>query len=218
MKKPKICASIVNRDLAAINVVEPLVELFEVRIDLIGDGWQEVARQLKKPWIACNRMAQEGGNWQESEARRKEELLKACELGASIVDIELSSTNLERVVPLIKKRAKCLLSLHELDKTPTLDSLRKIVKRQLAAGADICKVVTTARRFDDNLTILKLIPEFPEARIVAFAMGPLGLPSRILSPLVGGDFTYAAIEKGGESAPGQITVTSLKELYKMVTQ
>lgn len=218
MKKPKICASIVNRDLAAINVVEPLVELFEVRIDLIGDGWQEVARQLKKPWIACNRMAQEGGNWQESEARRKEELLKACELGASIVDIELSSTNLEGVVPLIKKRAKCLLSLHELDKTPALDSLQKIVKRQLAAGADICKVVTTARKFDDNLTILKLIPEFPEARIVAFAMGPLGLPSRILSPLVGGDFTYAAIEKGGESAPGQITVTSLKELYKMVTQ
>lgn len=218
MKKPKICASIVNRDLAAINVVEPLVELFEVRIDLIGDGWQEVARQLKKPWIACNRMAQEGGNWQESEARRKEELLKACELGASIVDIELSSTNLERAVPLIKKRAKCLLSLHELNKTPALDSLQKIVKRQLAAGADICKVVTTARKFDDNLTILKLIPEFPEARIVAFAMGPLGLPSRILSPLFGGDFTYAAIEKGGESAPGQITVTSLKELYKMVTQ
>jgi len=218
MKKPKICASIVNRDLAAINVVEPLVELFEVRIDLIGDGWQEVARQLKKPWIACNRMAQEGGNWQESEARRKEELLKACELGASIVDIELSSTNLERVVPLIKKRAKCLLSLHELDKTPALDSLQKIVKRQLAAGADVCKVVTTARKFDDNLTILKLIPEFPEAQIVAFAMGPLGLPSRILSPLVGGDFTYAAIEKGGESAPGQITVASLKELYEMVTQ
>jgi len=218
MKKPKICASIVNRDLAAINVVEPLVELFEVRIDLIGDGWQEVASHLKKPWIACNRMAQEGGNWQESEARRKEELLKACELGASIVDIELSSANLERVVPLIKKRAKCLLSLHELDKTPTLDSIKKIVKMQLAAGADICKVVTTARKFDDNLTILKLSPEFPEVRIVAFAMGLLGLPSRILSPLFGGDFTYAAIEKGGESAPGQITVASLKELYEMVTQ
>lgn len=218
MKKPKICASIVNMDLAAINVVEPLVELFEVRIDLIGNCWQEVAKQLKKPWIACNRMAQEGGNWQESEARRKEELLKACELGASIVDIELSSTNLGRLVPLIKKRAKCLLSLHELDKTPTLDRLQKIVKRQLAAGADICKVVTTARKFDDNLTILKLIPEFPKARMVAFAMGPLGLPSRILSPLFGSDFTYAAIEKGGESAPGQITVTSLKELYQMVSQ
>jgi len=218
MKKPRICASIVNRDLAAIREVEPLVELFEVRIDLIGDGWQEVARQLEKPWIACNRMAQEGGSWQDSEARRKEELLKAIQLGADIVDIELATTNLERVVSLIKKRAKCLLSFHELEKTPALDSLKKIVKRQLAAGADICKVVTTAQKFEDNITILKLIPEFPEARIVAFAMEPLGLPSRILSPLVGGDFTYSAIEKGGESAPGQVTVAGLHKLYQMVSQ
>ena len=218
MRKPRICASIVNRDLAAIREVEPLVELFEVRIDLIGDGWQEVARQLEKPWIACNRMAQEGGSWQDSEARRKEELLKAIQLGADIVDIELATTNLERVVALIKKRAKCLLSFHELEKTPALDSLKKIVKQQLAAGADICKVVTTAQKFEDNVTILKLIPEFPEARIVAFAMGPLGLPSRILSPLVGGDFTYSAIEKGAESAPGQIKVAELKKLYQMVSQ
>ncbi len=218
MKKPRICASIVNRDLAAIREVEPLVELFEVRIDLIGDKWQEVARQLEKPWIACNRMAQEGGSWQDSEARRKEELLKAIQLGADIVDIELATTNLERVVSLIKKRAKCLLSFHELEKTPALDSLKKVVKRQLAAGADICKVVTTAQKFEDNITILKLIPEFPEARIVAFAMGPLGLPSRILSPLVGGDFTYAAIEQGGESAPGQIQAAELKKLYQMVSQ
>ena len=172
MKKPRICASIVNRDLAAIREVEPLVELFEVRIDLIGDKWQEVARQLEKPWIACNRMAQEGGSWQDSEARRKEELLKAIQLGADIVDIELATTNLERVVSLIKKGAKCLLSFHELEKTPALDSLKRIVKQQLAAGADICKVVTTAQKFEDNVTILKLIPEFPEARIVAFAMGP----------------------------------------------
>jgi len=122
------------------------------------------------------------------------------------------------VVSLIKKRAKCLLSFHELEKTPPLDNLKKIVKRQLDAGADICKVVTTAQKFEDNLTVLKLIPEFPEARIVTFAMGPLGLPSRILSPLVGGDFTYAAIEKGRESAPGQVTVDDLHKLYQMVSQ
>ena len=66
--------------------------------------------------------------------------------------------------------------------------------------------------------MLKLIREFPETNIVAFAMGSLGLPSRILSPLVGGDFTYASIEKGAESAPGQITVADLKKLYQMVRQ
>ncbi len=217
MKKPRICAVITDNDLEAIREVQPLVERFEVRIDLIGDGWQEVARALNKPWIACNRTISEGGNWQQSEARRKEELLKAVQLGADMVDIELSTSNLERVVSLIKKKASCILSFHELEKTPLLKHLKEIVKRQLAAGADICKVVTTAQNFEDNLTVLKLIPEFPGTRLVAFAMGPLGLPSRILCPLVGGDFSYAAIQRGKESAPGQITVAELKKLYEMVT-
>ena len=216
MKKPVICGVVVNREMVAIREVEPLVDMFEVRIDLIGSGWQEVVSQLGKPWIACNRTAREGGNWQGSEARRKEELLRASELGAGIVDIELNTTNLERVVPIIKKRAKCLISFHELEKTPPLDNLKKIVKMQLAAGADICKVVTTAQKFKDNLTVLELVAEFPETNIIAFAMGPLGLPSRVLIPLVGGGITYAAIKEGGESAPGQVTVAELHKLYRMV--
>ena len=111
MKKPIICGVIVDSDTVAVKKAEPLVDMFEVRIDLIGSGWQEVAGILGKPWIACNRMVKEGGSWQGSEARRKEELLKACELGASIVDIELGITNLESLVPIIKRKAKSLSSL-----------------------------------------------------------------------------------------------------------
>lgn len=218
MKKPAICASIINSNLEAIKAVEPLVELFEVRIDLIGDSWQDIARQLEKPWIACNRIKEEGGNWQDSEARRKEELLKAIQLGASIIDIELATPNLKNIVSLVRKQAKCLLSFHDLKQTPSLEKLKEIVKRQMAVDADICKVVTYAQDTEDNLTILKLIPEFPEVKIIAFTMGSLGLPSRILSPLVGGYITYAAIEKGAQSAPGQITVTELYDLYKMVKE
>ena len=216
MRKPAICASIINGDLGAIKAVEPLVALFEVRIDLIGESWQDIARQLEKPWIACNRTREEGGSWQESEARRKEELLKAIQLGADIVDIELATPNLAKVVTLVKKEAKCLLSYHSIKQTPSLENLKKIINRQLAAGADICKVVTQARDAEDNLTILKLIPEFPGVNIIAFAMGQIGLPSRILSPLAGGYLTYAAIEKGAPSAPGQMTVNELYKLYQMV--
>ena len=87
---------------------------------------------------------------------------------------------------------------------------------QLAAGADICKVVTTAHSFQDNLTVLQLIAEFPKSKMVSFAMGPLGSVSRILCPLVGGYFTYASIEEGKESASGQITVRDLRKLYEVV--
>jgi len=214
MKRPRICAVIVSKDLPTIEI-ESFVDLYEVRIDLIGDGWHKLVRQLNKPWIACNRLADEGGRWGKSEASRVEELLKAIELGADIVDIELRTKSLAEIVPLIKNKAKCLLSSHGLNGTPSFSEVKKIVHRQLEAGADICKVVTTANSFEDNLTVLQLINEFPESKIVSFAMGPLGYVSRVLCPLVGGYFTYASIDEGKESALGQLTVKTLRKLYGM---
>ncbi len=218
MKKPKICVVIINNDLEAVKKVEPFVDLFEVRIDLIGDGWQELVKQLEKPWIACNRMVDEGGKWQGDEVGRIEKLLEAVGLGADIIDLELRTENLKAAIELIKKRAKCLLSFHELRETPPLNSMREVVRKQLEAGADICKVVTTAQCLEDNLNVLQLISEFPKTRMVALAMGPLGFASRVLCPLVGGDFTYASIEQGKESASGQITVKELRKIYEMVVR
>jgi len=215
MKRPRICAVIVNEDLPPIEI-ESFIDLYEVRIDLIGDGWPELVRELRKPWIACNRLAGEGGRWEAGEASRIEELLKAVELGAEMIDIELRTKTLAEIVPLIKKKAKCLLSSHELNGTPSLGEMKEIVHQQLEASADICKVVTTAHRFEDNLTTLQLITEFPQIRIVSFAMGPLGYVSRILCPLVGGYFTYASIEEGKESASGQLTVRDLRKIYEVV--
>lgn len=216
MKRPKICAVIVNNDSKAIEAIEPFVDLFEVRIDLVGNGWESVVRHLGKPWIACNRRADEGGKWIGDEDGRIKELVRAVELGAGIVDIELQTENLNEIIKLVNKKAKCLVSFHDLQRTPSLKEMTEIVQKQLAAGADICKVITTAQSFDDNLTVLPLIKQFPKARVVAFAMGSLGLVSRVLCPLVGGDFTYASIEAGRESAPGQITARELRQLYEVM--
>lgn len=215
MRKPRICAIIVDRDIDSVREIESMVDLLEVRIDLIGNGWQEIARQLKKPWLATNRIPEEGGKQQEG-AERIEALLEASRLGADIVDFELRTENLQTLVPAIKKRSKCLLSFHDLKGTPPLDEMKKIVRKQLAAGADICKLITTAQAFEDNLTALQLIRAFPGEKIVCHAMGQPGAVSRLLCPLVGGYFTYASIAQGKGSAPGQLTVRDLRTLYGMV--
>lgn len=215
MKRPRICGAIINKDLELIRDSEEFVDLFEVRIDLIGDGWQELPQQLRKPWIACNRTADEGGRWEGDEKGRIKELLKAVELGADIVDLELRTRNLGEIVGLIKKKTKCLLSFHELNGTPPVSEMRGIIQRQLEAGGDVCKVISTAQRFEDNLTVLQVITEFPGMRVVSFAMGPLGLVSRVLCPLVGGDFIYASLEEGKESASGQITARGLRRIYEL---
>ncbi len=215
MSRPRICASIITSDLNAIGSVEDQVELFEIRIDLIGDKWKEVAVSLKKPWVACNRCVNEGGSWFGNEAERVKELLSALELGASIIDVELDTPNLENIVKLVKVKAKCLISFHQPGYMLALDEMKHIVNNQLNSGADICKVVATAQSFKDNLTVMQLVTEFPEVRIISFAMGNLGLVSRVFCPLVGGDFIYASIERGKESAPGQITVAELRRIYEL---
>ena len=212
----RICVTIVNNDLEAVRTVEPLADLLEVRIDLIGSSWQELVRHLEKPWIACNRITREGGSWQGSESKRIEELLRALELGAKIVDLELSTPGVEAVVGEIKGRADCMLSCHDLKGTPPLEKMREIVRKQLATGADICKLVATARKFTDNIATLQLISDFPETRVVSFAMGDLGYISRVLCPLVGGYFTYASVEEGRESAAGQIAVRDLQRIYEVL--
>jgi 3-dehydroquinate dehydratase-1 len=213
--RPRICASIVNEDLNAVKAIENQVDLFEVRIDLIGPGWKKVAGQLNKTWVACNRRRAEGGSWLGNETTRIEELFKAISLGASIVDVEVETPHVEEIVESIKPKAKCLLSYHQTDWMLPLNEMRYIVHRQLEYGADICKVIATAQSFEDNLTALQINTEFPESRVVSFAMGDLGMTSRVFCPLIGGDFTYASIERGKESAPGQITVGELRRIYEM---
>jgi len=77
MKRPRICAAIVDNNPQALREIEPLIDLLEVRIDLIGSAWQELVKQLRKPWIACNRSASEGGSWKKSEVERIKELINA---------------------------------------------------------------------------------------------------------------------------------------------
>jgi 3-dehydroquinate dehydratase I len=213
--RPLVCVPIINDDQAAMKKAEPLADLFEVRIDLIGKNWREVAGSLKKPWVACNRRNEEGGKWRGNEAERIKELVSAITLGAGIVDVELSTPGLAKVIKEIKGKAACLISYHNYKETP-LEKLREIVRLELDAGADICKVATTARTFADNLAVLHLVNEFPGIKVVAFAMGIEGQISRVFCPLVGGYFTYASMAEGKESAAGQITVVELRKIYQMV--
>jgi 3-dehydroquinate dehydratase type I len=213
---PRICASITENNPQVVKTAEPLVALFEVRIDLIGSSWRDIIKHLGKPWIACNRSWEEGGKWQGVEVERLEALLQAVELGASIVDVELATSDLAVFVNKIKGKADCLISYHNLVETPPVADLRKIVMQQRAAGADICKVVTTARSFADNISNLELIDAFSGDKIISFAMGAAGAVSRVLCPLAGGYLTYASLEAGKESASGQITVHELRRIYGMV--
>ena len=207
--------------------IEKLVELADVAELRIDKFENQKPQKLKKklgvlcgklPLLLTVRLASEGGNWKQDNKHRVdyiEDLLPHFDG----VDFESRSEHFNRVIETAHYYGKIVIgSYHDLKGTPSLDKMKEIVQRELTAGADICKVITTAQSADDNLAVLQLIADFPQTRVVSFAMGPLGFASRVLCPLVGGDFTYASIEKGRESAPGQITVADLRKLYEMMAR
>ena len=53
-------------------------------------------------------------------------------------------------------------------------------------------------------------------KIIAFCMGEQGKISRVMAPLLGSYLTYASLNKGEESAPGQLTVKEIKEVFRIL--
>ena len=58
--------------------------------------------------------------------------------------------------------------------------------------ADAYKIVTTARKPSDNVRVLSAAKALPKQHVIVLAMGELGFPTRVLSPVFGGVYTYAA--------------------------
>jgi 3-dehydroquinate dehydratase-1 len=216
MIKPRICAVLTSAETGILEACSQMADLYELRMDLIGPGWKEVAAAIHKPWIATLRMGEEGSGWLQGEERRKEELIAALQAGAAMVDVDISMPGLAEFVPVIKRKAECIVSYHNYNDTPPFERLKEVVEAELAAGADICKIATTAGSSSDNLTVLRLIGEFPGLRMIALAMGSAGQPSRLLGPLAGAEFAYAAVASGQESAPGQLPLAETFYLYRML--
>lgn len=192
--------------------------LAEVRLDYLEDfdGIEKAIEDAKIPLIATNRQYEQGGKRKQNEDERVQRLLELADKGFSIVDVEITTPNLKSVVKSLKKKGvETIISFHDFNKTPNLVELRKIAASQIKAGADICKIVTKANDISDSLTCLSLVSEMRrKIRIVCFTMGEHGILSRVLSPIFGAHFTYASLESGMETAPGQISIQRLKEIYK----
>jgi len=224
MDNPRICTVITSADTAAaveaINkVLTQKPDLIEVRLDYMESPGHltRIRETTDLPLIATNRLRGQGGLWNGDEVDRVQVLLSASDAGFDYVDLELSTSSIHEVGTNVKALgAKLIISHHDLENTPRIRVLRKIMREELDAGADVCKIVGTARERNDCLTYLRLLQENPGVPLVSFGMGAAGVMSRVLSPLFGGAYTYASTGVGEESAPGQLTVSDLRTIYKIL--
>ena len=218
----KICIPIVEKTaekaLRSIKQVNRWADIIELRVDYLrGVKLPLLLEKRKKPFIVTNRRKDEGGQYKGEERKTLGVLQEALVLGADYIDVEFAVERsfLQRLLR-DRRGAQVILSSHDFRGTPSIKELQKLFERMMQLGADVIKIVPFARSWEDNLSVLSLIPFAKERRqkIVAFCMGEKGKISRIFSPFFGAAWTYASIDRTRVSAPGQITVRELKDTWE----
>ncbi|MGB6974617.1 MAG: shikimate dehydrogenase [Terracidiphilus sp.] len=196
---------------------------FELRLDLLAKP-TAVLHKLKDflahhrdvVVIATCRRKANGGAFLGSLTAQLAFLEDCAKAGCQILDLEVESAEQARASQLAKLRscgAALLISFHDFSRTR---SLAHAADRIQAFHPDYVKVVSTARSLADNLAILRLIEDRSLAtNIVGIAMGEEGVLSRVLSPRAGAIFTFAALEDGEETAPGQPSIRTLLDVYRL---
>jgi len=206
-----------DQALRDINAAQPFADYIELRVDLISDfDLPKLITSAGKPCIVTNRCKIDGGQFKGTEEERIQTLRQAIDLDANFIDIETTtpSPQLRSLMEAPRKNSKIILSHHDFTGTPKdIGSLYEIMRQ---TPADILKIVTYARDINDNITIFQLLEKAREDNqsIIGLCMGEMGEISRILSPLLGGFLTFGSLEKGKESAPGQIPASTLRNIYR----
>ncbi len=220
----RICASIASPTLSGVlwsmaQLEEHRPDLVEVRLDYMEgiEGLDEIRAATHYPLIATCRLPHQGGHYRGSERERIETLREACREGFEYIDIEISTPGVEDIVRELRGwGVNLIVSYHDLEGTPPEKALTRILEKGLSLRPEVLKIIGMARNYGDNYVYLRIVSENRDLGLVSFGMGRPGIPSRVLSPLMGGSFTYASAIEGMSCAPGQISIATLREIYRLM--
>ncbi|MEE8468227.1 MAG: type I 3-dehydroquinate dehydratase [Planctomycetota bacterium] len=193
----------------------PLADLVELRLDRVGHPGEERLRALiaecPKPVIVTLHGSEAFGTFAGSVDERCETLLAAARAGARFVDVDWTLS-----LELGEVEAPChrIVSRHELQGTPDdLAAVEEAVRAVLYEG-DAIKLVTHAHCTEDGLRVLRHLRS-ARGGLIAFCSGAAGSFTRLLAPIFGSPFTYAAAadlpgsETLSPTAPGQLRIDEL---------
>jgi 3-dehydroquinate dehydratase/shikimate dehydrogenase len=227
----KICVPIcVQRasDLAgAVERAAEVADIIELRLDCLEpmqlkaclSDMGALIQGTPRPLILTLRPAQQGG----SRALSVKERTSFPPLGSfwfdgvfrrpEFVDLEV---DLDWLWPWNSLgSSKIICSHHDFVGVPT--DLDQIYERIAATPARILKIAVQADDAIDCLPIFRLLERaHREGReMIAIAMGPAGIMTRILGPSRGSFLTYGSLDDESATAPGQLTARELREVYRI---
>lgn len=198
------------------------VEQLQDRIDRVLD----LVEVSPIPCIVTCRPHWEGGEYHGDDDERVAlyEALGTSETPPAYIDVELAtytrSKNIRQKINLAVNHpnqvrtvsTRLILSSHDFEGRPS-DLTRKILEMQDEPACSVIKIAYRARSIRDNLELFELLTDRQKPTI-ALCMGGFGVMSRILAPKFGGFLTFASLREEANTAPGQITIDELLNLYR----
>ena len=218
-----ICTTIQNKSAEQILEALTQCEMAEIRLDRCDLSAKEIEDIFSSdvPLVATCRIAEiaasEPSLQELTEQSRdikaaqiaERRLVRAIEAGARYVDVELEAPKQmsKRVHSAAHENGTIFIrSYHDFEGTDSLEALKTLVEKCQYHGADIVKIVTTARNAEDVDRVMSLYAQgggLADGGLVAFCMGEAGRQSRLDCLKYGAPYTYAALTAEEAAAPGQ---------------
>jgi len=213
----RLCVTIretrTQRAVAAMQQAARWSDMVEIRGDYLED--LHLGRLLADkpcPVLFTIRSRNDGGIYSGLETDRLNALAGAYTHGADYVDIEFGS-RWQEVMQRVP-RENVVLSWHDVSGMPA--DMEQRLEAMAATGAGVLKIAVRARSLSDNLPVAKLLAR-ARARgwnLIALAMGPAGIPSRIFGSCWGSWLTFAS-PPGVYPPDGQLPVDELTGRYRI---
>lgn len=215
-----ITESTVDAARSAIGRAAGLADLIELRLDYLRDfdftdptSLSPLLKNKPLPVIITCRAISEGGIQKVDDEIRLRLLVEGARGDADYCDIE--AAYYDAAAKLSPDLGKLIVSYHNFDETPS--DLNGVYDRITALPAVIHKIVTRANGISDSLAVFRLLDRarIDGRSIIALAMQQPGSMTRIIGPSRGCFLTYASLERGRESAPGQPTCEELRDIFRI---
>ena len=200
------------------------IQMLELRTDYLEDlgtgAVETLIAEVKRyglPMIVTCRDKKQGGQGDWPLRHRTEILAAAIKAGAEYVDCEYENiliAEVEKKITAVLAASRCrlILSHHNFDRPfEDIQKLYDVIITEYPAA--IPKLVYTARHINDCFAAFDLLHN-KEGDAIAFAMGEAGFISRIIAKKLGSLVTFASLNEGSATAPGQLTIDQFKKQFR----
>src|SRR5438477_10981954 len=207
--------STMSEAIAGLPPIRAQADCVELRLDLFAEPFDLPALLAECDGltvVATLRPRDQGGKSALPAAERLKLLVEAAKLGAQYVDLEYDACSQAALGAVHATGAQGVVSRHEFGFMPP-----ELADRWWPAlaelGADVVKVVGTAREVRDCLQVFRAL-RAADRPTIAIAMGEPGLMTRVLALREKRCLlTYAALGQATSTAPGQLTLDEMRQVY-----